>query len=291
MAIIKNLLAGLGALLVLLVLVMIVSGAIFGGGPYGKDKVAVVALKGLISDATEIVRTLDELGERKDVKAVVLRIDSPGGSVGPSQELYSAVKRLDKKKPVVASMASVAASGGYYAASAARRIVANPGTITGSIGVIVQFMSAEDLLKKLGLRGYVIKSGKFKDAGSPLRKMTAEEKAVLQGLVNDVNSQFIRAVAEGRGLKVSAVRRLADGRIFTGKQAKNKGLVDELGDLRRAITLGAELGGIKGKPYVIYPEEKLFGKWEGFFSGNLRGSLSGLFPGLRLMYTMAGVAG
>ncbi len=291
MAILKNLLAGLGALLVLAVLAMVITALFTGGGPYGRDKVAVVELKGLITDSTDLVRTLDELGAREDVKAVVLRVDSPGGSVGPSQELYSALRRLDKKKPVVASMASVAASGGYYAASAARRIVANPGTITGSIGVIVQFMSAEDLLKKLGLRGYVIKSGKFKDAGSPLRKMTPEERAVLQGLVNEVNMQFVRAVAEGRGLDLKEVRKLADGRIFTGEEARKKGLVDELGDLARAINLGARLGGIKGKPYVIYPDEKLLGKWEGLFSGNLSGRLSGLFPGIRLMYAMPGVTG
>ncbi len=291
MAMLKNTLAVLGALLVVAILAGILSAVFFGGGTYSKDKVAIVELKGLITDTTDLVRTLDELGERRDVKAVVMRIDSPGGAVGPSQELYAAIKRLDRKKAVVASMGSVAASGGFYAATAARKIVANPGTITGSIGVIVEFMSAEDLLKKLGLRGYVIKSGKFKDAGSPLRKMNAEERALLQDLVNDVNSQFVRAVAEGRGMKVSAVRKLADGRIFSGEQARKKGLVDELGGLTRAITLGARLGGIRGKPYVIYPGERLLGKWKGFFSGNLSGRLRGLFPGLRLMYIMPGAAG
>ncbi len=289
MAIIKKLFAVVGFLVVFAVVLMVLGGLFLGASQ--KDKVAVVELKGLISDSTRLTRTLDELGERPDVKAVILRIDSPGGAVGPSQELYSAVRRLDSKKAVVASMGSVAASGGYYAASAARRIVANPGTITGSIGVIVQFMSAEDLLKKLGLRGYVIKSGRFKDAGSPLRKMNAEEKAILQDVVNDVNSQFVRAVAEGRGMKSKEVRKLADGRIFTGEQAKKKGLVDELGDLTSAITLGAKLGGIKGKPYVIYPEEKLLGRWEGLFSGKLSGRISGLFQGLRLMYIMPGAAG
>jgi len=286
-AIIKNLLALLGALVAFAFLAIVISFAFFGGGLHA-DKVAVVRLSGLIGETTHLIRTIEALGERTDVKAVVLRINSPGGAVGPSQELYDAIKRLDSKKAVVASMGSVAASGGYYAAAAARRIVANPGTLTGSIGVIVQFVSAEELLKKLGLKGYVVKSGKFKDSGSPMRKMNAEEKALLQALVNDVNSQFVRAVARGRGMKVSEVRKLADGRIFTGAQAKKKGLVDELGGLNSAIMLSAKLGGIKGKPYVIYPEEKLFGSWGGIFSQSISGRLSGLFPGLRLMYIMPG---
>jgi len=287
MAILKKLLTLLGLFVIVLFLVIIVSRSFFGGA-LNKDKVAIVKLSGFISDTTELIRDIDALGERKDIKAVVLRIDSPGGAVAPSQELYSAIKRLDRKKPVVASLGSVAASGGYYAAAASRKIVANPGSITGSIGVIVQFVSAEELLKKLGLKGYVIKSGKFKDSGSPLRKMNLEEKAVLQSLVNDVNSQFINAVAEGRGKTAREVRKLADGRIFTGSQAKKLGLVDKLGDLTSAITLSARLGGIKGKPYVIYPEEKLLGRWGTMFSQSISGHLSGLFPGLRLMYIMPG---
>ncbi len=287
MAILKKLLTLLGALVVFAFLAMVLSLLFFGDGLH-KDKVAVIRLSGIIGDTTHLTKTIEALGERKDVKSIVLRIDSPGGAVGPSQELYSAIKRLDSKKAVVASMGSEAASGGYYAATAARKIVANPGTITGSIGVIVQFLSAEDLLNKLGLKGYVIKSGKFKDSGSPLRKMNAEEKALLQGLVNDVNSQFINAVAVGRGMKVSEVKKLADGRIFTGAQAKKNGLIDELGDLTRAITLSAKLGGIKGKPYVIYPEEKLLGSWEGLFKGDISSRLSGLFPNMRLMYIMPG---
>lgn len=286
--IVKNLFALLGAFVFFAFLVVILSLAFFGGGLH-KDKVAIVRLSGLITDTTQLIRKIEALGQQKDVKAVVLRIDSPGGAVGPSQELYEAIKILDSKKPVVASMGSVAASGGFYAAVAARKIVANPGTITGSIGVIVQFVSAEELLKKIGLRGYSIKSGKFKDSGSPMRKMTAEERALLQSLVNDVNSQFIGAVAEGRGMKRSVVRKLADGRIFSGAQAKKKGLIDELGGLTRAIKLSARLGGIKGKPYVIYPEEKLFGKWEGIFSSSISGRISGLFPGIRLMYIMPGL--
>jgi protease-4 len=286
MAILKKLLTLLGALVLIFFILTGASYLLFGG--IHRDKVAVLRISGVIRDTTELTKAMDALGERSDVKAVVLRINSPGGAVGPSQELYSAVKRLDAKKAVVASMGSVAASGGYYAASAARRIVANPGTLTGSIGVIVKFITAEDLLHKIGLKGYVVKSGKFKDAGSPMRAMTAEEKALLQNLVNDINAQFISAVAKGRGMKVNEVRKLADGRVFTGAQAKKNGLVDELGDLTRAITLSAGLGGIKGKPYVIYPEENLFGQWEGKLSESFSGRLSGLFPGLHLMYIMPG---
>ncbi|MFQ5354128.1 MAG: signal peptide peptidase SppA [Thermodesulfobacteriota bacterium] len=289
MRLIKKLLTLFGAATLIVLLAIILSLSYFGGR-FHNDKVAVVQLNGLISDTTELTQSLESLGERKDVKAVVLRINSPGGAVAPSQELYDSIKRLDSKKAVVASMGSIAASGGYYAASAARRIIASPGTITGGIGVIVQFVSAEALLEKLGLKGYVIKSGKFKDSGSPLRSMRAEEKAILQALVNNVNTQFVKAVAEGRQMDVGIVRKLADGRIFTGEQAAKEGLVDELGGLNRAITLAAGLGGIKGKPYVMYVEEHFLDKWGQIISGNLRGGLSGLFPGLSLMYLTPGTS-
>ncbi|MFQ5480871.1 MAG: signal peptide peptidase SppA [Thermodesulfobacteriota bacterium] len=285
----KNLLTVLGAATLFVLLAIVISFSFIGGG-YHKDKVAVLQLKGLISDTTALIRTLESLGERSDIKAVVLRINSPGGAVAPSQELYDAIKGLDRKKAVVASMGSIAASGGYYAATAARRIIASPGTITGGIGVIVQFVSAEGLLEKIGLKGYVIKSGKFKDAGSPLRAMRPDEKALLQGVVDGVNTQFINAVARGRAMKPGTVRKLADGRIFTGQEAKKKGLVDELGGLNRAIALAAKLGGIKGKPLVIYPEEKFFDKWGAVVSENLTGRISSLFPGLRLMYLMPGTS-
>jgi len=283
MRLIRKLLTVLGAATLILLLALILSFTLFGAG-FHKDKVAVVRLSGLISDTTDLTRTLESLGTAKDVKAVVLRINSPGGAVAPSQELYDSIRRLDEKKAVVASMGSIAASGGYYAATAARRIVASPGTITGGIGVIVQFVNAEGLFEKLGLKGYVIKSGKFKDSGSPMRKMRPDEEAILQSMVNNVNSQFIHAVAEGRAMEVSSVKKLADGRIFTGEQAKAKGLLDELGGLSDAITLAARLGGIKGKPYVIYSDEKFFKGWGSLLSENIRGRLSGFLPGLRLMY-------
>lgn len=281
MALVKNLLAAVGlVLLIIIVLTVLIS----LGGPGGGAKVAVVKLEGVIIDAADINMELRGFAERDDVKAVVIRINSPGGAVGPSQEIYSEIKRLRKTKTVVASMATIAASGGYYAASAAEKIVANPGTITGSIGVLVEFVNATELLDKIGLKGYVVKSGKYKDVGSPLRKMEDDEIRMLQGVVDDVNDQFIRAVAEGRGIEEAEVRRIADGRIFTGAQALGIGLVDQLGDLTDAINLSARLAGIKGKPYVIYPEKKGLNLWSNLFGANFTGNITGLFSGLRLMY-------
>ncbi|HHD11087.1 MAG TPA: signal peptide peptidase SppA [Deltaproteobacteria bacterium] len=251
------------------------------------DKVAVVPIKGVITDSEEINRTLAEYGERNDIKVIVVRIDSPGGAVGPAQEIYREIRRIreENKKTVVASMGSVAASGGYYIAVAADRIVANPGTITGSIGVIVEFVNLEKLFEKIGIKGYVVKSGKFKDVGSPVREMSKEEKRLLQDVVDNIHSQFVEAVAEGRGLKVEDVQKIADGRIFSGLKAKELGLVDNLGNLGDAIRIGAELAGIKGKPSVIYPEKKL-NLWK-LIMGEEAGSLmSELLWGTRIMYLM-----
>jgi protease-4 len=281
MSLTKNLLAAVG---LVFVIIIVLSVAFSLGGIGRVDTVAVVALEGVIVDATDISRKLNALAERDDVKAVVLRINSPGGAVGPSQELYSGIKRLRKVKTVVASMGTVAASGGYYAAAAAEKIVANPGTITGSIGVLVEFVDASELLAKIGIDGYVVKSGKYKDLGSPLRKMDADERAMLQELVNDVNSQFILAVAEGRGLTEEAVKGMADGRIFTGAQAVGLGLVDQLGDLTDAIDLSARLAGIEGKPHVIYPEKRGMNLLQRVFGTGLSRDITGLFSGLRLMY-------
>jgi len=221
------------------------------------DKIAVVDVKGVITSSRGIVEEIERLKEDDDVKAIILRINSPGGGVGPSQEIYQQVLRAREKKKIIASMESVAASGGYYVACASDVIVANPGTITGSIGVVMEFSNIEDLLKKIGFRSYVIKSGKHKDIGSPLREMTPEEKTILQGVIDSVHSQFVRAVAEGRNMEESKVRQIADGRIFSGEQAKELGLVDRLGSLQDAIEIAAEMIGMKGKPVVIYPKKKL----------------------------------
>jgi protease-4 len=225
---------------------------------WGREKVAILEIKGVILDPQPVVEKLVKLRKNEKVKAIVLRIDSPGGGVGPAQEIYAEVKKAQREKKVVVSMGSVAASGGYYIACAADRILANPGSITGSIGVIVESLNVEDLFQRLGLRSMVVKSGKHKDMGSPFRPMTQEEKKLLQGVLDSVHGQFIRAVAEGRKLPVEKVRQLADGRIFSGEQAKALGLVDEMGNLEDTIVLAARMAGIRGEPEVMYPEKKRF---------------------------------
>jgi protease-4 len=279
----RNILAAFGAVCFSVIAIAIIIGIFSGGGVTG-DKVAVVDIQGVIADPYEVNQALRELGDRDDVKAVVLRIESPGGAVGPSQEIHGEILRLREKKTVVASLGAVAASGGYYAAVAANRIMANPGTITGSIGVIVEFINAKELLGKIGLKGYVVKSGKYKDVGSPLRDMSKDEQALIQSLINDVNGQFISAVAKGRGLKTEEVKKIADGRIFTGSQAKELKLVDELGGLSDAIALSAKLAGIEGEPSVIYPEREKISIWKTFIGGASVDSLAELFTGLRVMY-------
>jgi protease-4 len=218
-----------------------------------RKHVGVIEVTGVIVDSKKIIRHLKAFHEDNSVKSIVLRIDSPGGGVGPSQEIHDEVLRIDADKPIVVSMGSVAASGGYYIAAPARQIFANPGTITGSIGVIMEFTNFQELLEKIGLRSQVVKSGKHKDIGSPVRPMSDEERALLQGLIDDVHSQFVDSVAAGRQLDRKAVLTLADGRIFTGRQARELGLVDELGSLEAAIRRAGELGGIDGRPDVVYP--------------------------------------
>jgi len=224
----------------------------------GQDRIALIRVEGVILDAQQTVGDLKKFGDGPSVKAIVLRIDSPGGGVVPSQEIHDAVMRVRNKqnKAVVASMGTVAASGGYYIAAATDRIMANPGTLTGSIGVIMELANLEGLLKKIGVENVVVKSGRHKDIGSPFRKMSDEDRRILQSVMDDVHTQFIEAVAEGRSLDVSDVQPLADGRIFTGRQAKEIKLVDELGDLDDAIRLAADLAGIEGEPKVVEPRKR-----------------------------------
>ncbi|MFQ5596724.1 MAG: signal peptide peptidase SppA [Nitrospiria bacterium] len=223
-----------------------------------RDKIALIRIEGIIFDSRKFVKELRRFHKDPKVKAILVRIDSPGGAVAPSQEIYDALKKiqLTGDKKIVASMGTVAASGGYYIASATDVIFANPGTLTGSIGVIMELTNFEGLLKKVGVASVTIKSGKNKDVGSPFRKMKKEERALLQRVLNDVHNQFIEAVAEGRSLTIDAVRKLADGRIFTGRQARAVGLVDELGSLEFAIERAAELGGIKGEPEIVETKER-----------------------------------
>lgn len=254
-----------------------------------EDRVGVIRIEGVILDSQSTIGELKRFGENPSVKAIVLRIDSPGGGVVPSQEIHDAVQRVRNKnnKAVIASMGSVAASGGYYIAVATDRIMANSGTLTGSIGVIMEMANVEGLLKKIGVEGVVIKSGRFKDVGSPLRKMSDEEHELLQSVMDDVHKQFIEAVAAGRGLDVTVVQALADGRIFTGRQAKDSKLVDELGDLQAAIQLAADVAGIEGVPKVIEPRRRFS------FRELIDSRLSTLFPkldlysGVSLKYLMA----
>jgi len=234
-----------------------------GGGTLGlQSKVGVVLIEGVIADSREIIEQIDEVTDDDSVRAVVLRINSPGGGVAASQEIYRAVRKLQTKKKVIVSMGSVAASGGYLIAAAADRIVANPGTVTGSISAVMHFADIQELMKKVGVRSSVIKSGKFKDIGSPVRDMTAEEKQLIQGIVDDIYDQFVRTIAEDRKIPLEQVQSLADGRIFSGRQALQLKLVDELGSLEDAVLLAGRLAGIEGKPAVVYAEKKKTNLWK-----------------------------
>jgi len=254
---------------------------------WGGEKIAIIEVQGVILDPQPVVEKLVKLRKNEKVKAIVLRIDSPGGGVGPAQEIFAEVKKARKEKKVLVSMGSVAASGGYYIACGADKILANPGSITGSIGVIVESLNVEELLRKLGLRSMVVKSGKHKDLGSPLRPMTTEERKLLQGVIDSVHEQFIRAVAEGRKLPVEKVRELADGRIFSGEQAQELGLVDELGNLEDTLAMAATLAGIRGEPEIIYPEKKRFSLLDFLLQESVRrivGSLKESAPPLNFLY-------
>jgi protease-4 len=221
------------------------------------NKVGVVEVIGVITDAKATLNHLKKFRENEAIKAIVLRINSPGGSVGPSQEILEEINRTKKKKKVVASLGTVAASGGYYIATGADFIMASPGTLTGSIGVIMNFTNIEKLTQKLGIDLFNIHAGKFKDVGSPTRPMTPVEREYLQKLLDNVHEQFIVDVARGRHMLVHKVREVADGRVFTGEMAKDLGLVDRLGNLPDAIDLAGQLGGIKGKVEAVYlPKEK-----------------------------------
>jgi protease IV len=224
----------------------------------GGVSVGVVKIKGVIMDSHKVLKELKEFEEDSSIKAVLLRIDSPGGAVGPSQEIHDAVLRVRKAKPVVASFESVAASGGFYVAVAAQKIVTNPGTLTGSIGVIMDFANLGELYKWAKVDRFVIKSGKFKDVGSDSRPMLPEEKALLQELIGNVYEQFLKAVADGRKLPLDAVRPFADGRILTGEQAFKAKLVDRLGGLDIALeeVRGLAKMDAKQKINLVYPEPK-----------------------------------
>ena len=241
-------------LVTLWILVAVLEDGSLPGGP----RVALVPLEGIIVDADELVRELRAHQENPAVRAVVLRINSPGGVVAPTQEIFAAVQRLRAAgKPVMSSLGSVAASGGYYVATATERIYANPGTLTGSIGVVMQMANVEGLLKKVGVDYVVVKSGRFKDVGNMSRAMTPEERQILQTLLDDVYEQFVGAVASGRKLDRDTVLRFADGRIYSGQQALGLKMVDQLGGLEDAILAAGKAAGIEGRPKVLLPRRRI----------------------------------
>jgi protease-4 len=220
------------------------------------DRIALINIEGLITDSRETTEELKEYVKNPSIKAIVLRIDSPGGAVAPAQEIYEEVRKAAVKKKVLVSMGSVAASGGYYIASPATRIIANPGTLTGSIGVIMEIPNIEGLMNKLGIKTEVVKSGRHKDIASIFRGIGKEEREILQGVLDNVHEQFIKAVAEGRKMLPEDVKKIADGRVFTGEQALKIGLIDELGNLADTVQAAAKLSGIKGEPVIVSKKER-----------------------------------
>lgn len=243
--------AGAFVIIVMILWSILVSGERFG------DKVALIEISGPILNSRGIIEELRRYKDDSSVKAIVLRIDSPGGVVAPTQEIHRELTKLDKR--IVTSMGSVATSGGYYIACASDWIFANPGTLTGSIGVIMQFPNLEGLSKRLGIEREVVKSGSYKDAGSMYRKLTPQEKELFQETVSDVYEQFVSAVVEGRKHKKltrEQIKEIADGRVMSGKQALEKKLIDELGDLEDAIEYAGKISGIEGRPKVVRAKVK-----------------------------------
>jgi len=247
-------------------LIALISPSSGGGRSFfaGNNGVGIVEIEGPIYESEETVKQIEEYRKDDSIKAIILRINSPGGSVAASQEIYHASKKAAEEKPVIASMATVAASGGYYVALGATKVLANPGTITGSIGVRMEHVVLSDLLNWAKIRHETLKSGKYKDIGSFDRPLTKEERELLQELLTDIHQQFKEAVMEERDLELAELDAVADGRVFTGREALELGLVDALGGWTEAVDLAAELGGIKGEPRLV--EKKKF-KYENLFGG------------------------
>ncbi len=284
-------------LVALIFLVMAVVSFLFGTREDFDDvsglsgsRVAIVEIKNPIYSSEEIVRQVKKYREARAIKAIVLRVESPGGGVAASQEIYEEVRKTrEDGKPVVVSMGSVAASGGYYVACGASTIVANPGTLTGSIGVLVQYLEFEELMGKVGVRAPTHKSGALKDMGSPFRRESTRDRASFDQLIDDVYSQFVSVVAEERGLDMDHVKRYADGRVFTGRQAKEWGFVDTLGTYEDAIDIAAQMAGIEGKPRIV-KERKRRSFWEnmvGEAAGALSEQATALIDRPLLQYRMA----
>lgn len=246
------------------------------------ERVALIRVEGPIFDSKNTIDELKEHLKDPSIKAIIMRIDSPGGAVAPSQEIYEEVRKAVTKKKIVVSMGSVAASGGYYIASPATRIVANPGTLTGSIGVIMEIPNFTGLMNKLGIKSEVVKSGRHKDIASVFRGIKKEDREILQNVLDNVHDQFILAVAEGRKMLLEDVRKIADGRIFTGEQALKAGLIDEIGNLEDAVKIAGKLSGIKGEPEVVSKKERF--SFTDLLKGSIPKELTDVVPSVRIKY-------
>ena len=254
-------------------------------GDFSGEAVGVVEIEGAIADARDTLENIRRFREDEDIKAIVIRIDSPGGAVGPSQEIYREIRKTVETKKVVASMGAVAASGGYYVACATDGIVANPGTITGSIGVIMGYTNFRQLLDKIGMVPVVIKSGPYKDTGSPTREMRDDEREILQTITSDIHEQFVTAIVEGRKMDRARVEQAADGRIFTGEDAKARGLVDRLGNFEDALEWAGVLGGIEGKVVPVYARDEKLSLLRYLMSSSLSDLMSKVIhPGIYAEY-------
>jgi protease-4 len=272
------LLVGGGAFVLLTVAALSLLLAYGGGGSgdfaFGK-RIQVIDIEGELLDSRLIIEELQRYQDAESVPAILLNVDSPGGGVAASQEIYTEVKRLrdEKGKIIVAYMSSVGASGAYYLSSPVDKIIANPGTVIGSIGVIAEWVNYGDLLAWAKLKSVILKTGEFKDTGTPTRPLTEPERMYFQGLIDDMYVQFVEAVADGRKMDVESVRLLADGRVFTGRDAKEKKLIDEIGNFQDAVNLTASLAGISGKPSLLRPVRERVTLLD-----VLTGDVSGLFP-------------
>lgn len=252
---------------------------------FERNKIALVRIEGPILDSQKEIEEIRKYAKDTSIKAILLRVNSPGGAVAPSQEIFTEVKKAVEQKPVIVSMGAVAASGAYYISAPASRIVANPGTITASIGVIMEIPNLSGLMQKIGVKSEVVKSGKHKDLASAFRGIGDEERKILQNVLDNVHEQFIEAVAEGRQMESSEVRKIADGRIFTGQQAIKIGLVDELGNIEDAKLIAASLAGISGEPRIIEHKEK-----KTFFdllNNSISGKINDIIPTLELKYILS----
>src|ERR1051325_8727341 len=244
------------AVFTLVYLTLHAGGTEAGFGGFG-DRIGVVDLDGVILSPQPVVSELKKFGDDSSIKAIILHVNSPGGGVAASEEIYREVKRLrsEKKKKVVASIETVGASGAFYVSSACDKIYADQGSIVGSIGVIAQWVNYGDLLKWAKLKDVVIKTGEFKDTGNPARDLTPAEQAYMQSLIDNMFGQFIKAVADGRGLKYDDVKAIANGKVWTGQEASGMKLIDTVGDFQQAVDETAKSVGISGEPTLVRPEK------------------------------------